>query len=130
MLSHEQACIVRRMQNNLPISDDEHDSIDFIGLADFHGIDNVDLRAKALAEYDASYTVVPVESLQIQVMVGCSDHGCIWKQPQGMGTNGGCNCEKELRRRLASLGYSLMQSILFCRIIRANRDAVKDSEGK
>lgn len=23
---------------------------------------------------------------------GCSDHGCVWGHPGGMGTNGGCKC--------------------------------------
>jgi len=24
--------------------------------------------------------------------IGCTDHGCIWGHPGGMGTNGGCRC--------------------------------------
>lgn len=28
---------------------------------------------------------------------GCTDHGCIFGHPGGMGTNGGCACEKEVR---------------------------------
>lgn len=28
---------------------------------------------------------------------GCSDHGCIFGHPGGMGTNGSCVCEREIR---------------------------------
>lgn len=27
--------------------------------------------------------------------LGCSDHGCVFGHPGGMGTNGGCECTKE-----------------------------------
>lgn len=31
---------------------------------------------------------------------GCSDHGCIFGHRVGMGTNGGCQCEKLIMRAL------------------------------
>jgi len=31
-------------------------------------------------------------------LYGCSDHNCIFGHKGGMGTNGGCSCEKELHR--------------------------------
>ena len=31
-------------------------------------------------------------------LYGCSDHGCIYGHPGGMGTNGGCRCRRELQR--------------------------------
>lgn len=31
-------------------------------------------------------------------LYGCTDHGCIFGHRGGMGTNGGCQCHKELMR--------------------------------
>jgi hypothetical protein len=30
-------------------------------------------------------------------VIGCSDHGCVFGHPGGMGTNGGCHCLSDLR---------------------------------
>lgn len=40
--------------------------------------------------------------------LGCTDHGCVFGHPGGMGTNGGCACIKEtdalrLRRTILAL---------------------------
>lgn len=34
---------------------------------------------------------------EVEGLVGCTDHGCLFGHPGGMGTNGGCECVKELR---------------------------------
>ncbi len=30
------------------------------------------------------------------MVYGCTDHGCIWGHPGGMGTNGGCRCAADM----------------------------------
>ena len=30
---------------------------------------------------------------------GCSDHNCVWGFPYSVGTNGGCHCLDEIRRK-------------------------------
>lgn len=47
--------------------------------------------------------------------LGCSDHGCVFGHPGGMGTNGGCGCIKEtdaLRLRLTILALSDIARVL------------------
>lgn len=48
-------------------------------------------------------------------LYGCSDHNCIYGHKGGMGTNGGCRCEKELHR-LGQLGKKAARQI---RLLRA-----------
>lgn len=33
-----------------------------------------------------------LQKLREECGVGCSDHGCVFGHPGGMGTNGGCHC--------------------------------------
>lgn len=35
--------------------------------------------------------------LNIEGVKGCTDHGCIFGHPGGMGTNGGCACLRDIR---------------------------------
>lgn len=35
--------------------------------------------------------------LNIEGIKGCTDHGCIFGHPGGMGTNGGCACLRDIR---------------------------------
>ena len=35
---------------------------------------------------------IPRLKIAEQLELGCTDHGCIWGHPGGMGTNGGCHC--------------------------------------
>lgn len=56
---------------------------------------------------------------------GCSDHGCIWGHPGGMGTNGGCNCLKSLR-----YGLTLDDVRKFQRNIHALRARVAELEAQ
>lgn len=36
---------------------------------------------------------------------GCGDNSCIHGRPSGMGTNGGCSCEKEQRSSKERIGF-------------------------
>lgn len=63
------------------------------------------------------------------VLVGCFDASCIWRRPSGMTTNGGCNCEKDLRQALRDIGYTPSQSIAFTSAVRSVRNAI-ESEAK
>jgi hypothetical protein len=47
-------------------------------------------------------------------ITGCSDGGCIFQDnSKGMHTNGGCQCERELRRH--PQGFKAIQTIHFLR---------------
>lgn len=55
-------------------------------------------------------------------MDGCSDGGCIFQDnSNGMHTNGGCQCEKELRRH--PQGLKAIQTIHFLRSPRSATQA-------
>lgn len=71
---------------------------------------------RTAAELEATAYLEKWEALQekIKEMVfsrRCSDHGCIWGHPGGMGTNGGCQSRKlnqyEARRELEKLAEEL-----------------------
>lgn len=48
--------------------------------------------------------------------VGCSDNSCIWGSPGGMGTNGGCQCQRAERVELR------MEMLRLARVARAALD--------
>lgn len=47
-------------------------------------------------------------------LTGCTDHGCIIQKREGMGTNGGCNCERELQR-VKPHGFNAVLTISYLR---------------
>lgn len=48
-------------------------------------------------------------------LTGCSDGGCIIKPPQGMHTNGGCGCERTIRRGTGAAGLNAVRTIHYLR---------------
>ena len=54
-------------------------------------------------------------------LYGCSDHNCIYGHKGGMGTNGGCRCEKELHR-LGTQGIKAARQI---RLLRTQLEKVQ-----
>lgn len=46
-------------------------------------------------------------------LVGCHDGNCLINPPKGMHTNGGCQCEKELRR--SPYGLEAIRTIHYLR---------------
>jgi hypothetical protein len=58
---------------------------------------------------------------ELPTIKGCTDHGCIFGHPGGMGTNGGCACVRAIR--------GAEESIRFQRNIRALRDEVARLRG-
>lgn len=55
---------------------------------------------------------------------GCSDGGCIIRKPEGMHTNGGCGCERELRQALG-----LQDSRRFIHALRERQREVAELRG-
>ena len=53
---------------------------------------------------------------------GCTDGGCMYGHPGGMHTNGGCVCEKELRRAPGGLKAVREIRMLRTRAEKAERD--------
>lgn len=53
---------------------------------------------------------------RLPTVEGCSDHNCIFGHPGGMGTNGGCACEKDIR------GHTMR--VRFIKNIRAYNDLI------
>lgn len=132
-LTHEQATILRAI--NLDVWTSRYIGDPCIGSDDLSwAIDDCEIQMltpagkAALADYDAKYFVQSVEAAHMRSLVGCFDGGCIWRRPTGMCTNGGCSCERDLRRRLKSLGYSLTDTMCFVSAIRSVRDEIR--EGK
>ena len=56
-------------------------------------------------------------------LLGCSDHNCIYGHPGGMGTNGGCGCEKELQR----FGPQGIKAARALRRLRAENEALRNA---
>lgn len=58
----------------------------------------------SLARHDADLLAQPFKNIS-----GCSDHSCLIRKPEGMGTNGGCRCHTDrskasiIIQRLATL---------------------------
>jgi hypothetical protein len=46
--------------------------------------------------------------------VGCTDHGCVFGHPGGMGTNGGCECMKERNPILLKRTIMQMADVARC----------------
>lgn len=57
--------------------------------------------------------MVTKKETYIEGMEGCNDHDCLFKLNSGMGANGGCSCEKELRRM--PHGLKAIRTIRFLR---------------
>ena len=55
-------------------------------------------------------------------LYGCTDHNCIYGPEGGMGTNGGCRCEKELQR----LGPQGIKAARQIRLLRADNKRLRD----
>lgn len=49
---------------------------------------------------------------RIEASVGCGDHSCLYVQPMGMGTNGGCRCPGE-RHEPGGRMLALDMAVLF-----------------
>jgi hypothetical protein len=56
----------------------------------------IDLGRKRAQESVAAADHLPSKKL-VDGVIGCSDHGCVFGHPGGMGTNGGCHCLSDLR---------------------------------
>jgi len=48
-------------------------------------------------------------------LVGCQDHGCLFSPPQGLGTNGGCQClwKQQLKPGLAKALGALFRAVQY-----------------
>lgn len=66
---------------------------------------------------------------EVDGILGCTDHGCIFGHPGGMGTNGGCACLKEVRP--ASMRRKYERNVRLLRAeIRRLRDELGKTDGK
>lgn len=59
-------------------------------------------------------------------LTGCSDHNCIIAKPKGMGTNGGCQCAKELRR--SDVGFKVLRKMAWLESKLAAKEAEVEVE--
>ena len=57
-------------------------------------------------------------------LYGCSDHNCIYGHAGGMGTNGGCRCEKELHR----IGPEGIKAARQIRLLRAENERLREEK--
>ena len=62
----------------------------------------------------------------------CTDHSCIWGSFGGMGTNGGCECLKDLMRLPVDVRHNIQKNILAMRdeITLLRRKALGGGEEK
>lgn len=58
----------------------------------------------SLARHDADLLAQPLKNIS-----GCSDHSCLIRKPEGMGTNGGCRCHTD--RSKASIIFQRLATL-------------------
>lgn len=65
--------------------------------------------------------------MKYEELTPCTDNGCIIRRRRGMGTTGGCRCERELRREMRAGHLGGVRAI---EIIRAMRDRIEKLESQ
>ena len=72
-----------------------------------------------------------MNEMYLRNMKGCTDHGCLFQDnSKGMGTNGGCQCEKELRRTVEGRKASTLIRYLRLKLTRLQQEVSEYQEGE